>query len=159
MTSQQSLAVMQLVPCIIIWGNYQLRRKFTSSPSRHVSILTQNSTNRSHLRDCIDRTSRLSNPDEGTLREIAARARIHLCKVYNEQKVSPEEAEAHDRIGRDMLKDDFLNLPACLTGAEDEMVILDGLQTEIARYTGRTFLPHIQNWCRIEKGKRVLMER
>lgn len=110
----------------------------------------------SHLRDCIDRASRSTNPEDGTLRQIAARARLHPCKVYSEMNVCPEEAESLDRTGREMLKSELGNLPAYLIGVEDEMVILDGLQTEIARYTGRSFLPHMQKWCSTEREREHL---
>ncbi|PVH88844.1 hypothetical protein DL98DRAFT_648173 [Cadophora sp. DSE1049] len=109
----------------------------------------------SHLRDCIVRASRSANPEDGTLRQIAARARLHLCRIYNEVKVYHEEAEVLDRTGREMLKDELRNLPPYITGVEDEMVILDELQTEIARYTGRSFLPHMQKWCSTNKEREL----
>lgn len=92
--------------------------------------------------------------EDSTLRQISARAHLHLRKVCIEQKVCAEKVEELDRKGREMLKKELAGLPEWLASAEDEMVVLDGLQTEIARYTGREFLPHMQRWVsRREKQK------
>ena len=106
---------------------------------------------RTPLRDCIDRASRSRILEDDTLRQVAARARFHLCKVYSEQKICHEEAEMLERTGREMLKEELRDVPPYLAGVRDEMVILDGLQTEVVRYTGLTFLPHMQKWCSTEK--------
>ncbi|KAH7333289.1 hypothetical protein BKA65DRAFT_538964 [Rhexocercosporidium sp. MPI-PUGE-AT-0058] len=101
---------------------------------------------KSRLEDCIDRASRSTNSEDSTLRQISARAQLHLRKVCIEQKVCTEKVEELDRRGREMLKEELVGLPEWLASAEDKMIVLDGLQTEVASYTGREFLPHMQRW-------------
>lgn len=109
------------------------------------------------MKDCLEKAAKAASPDESTLKQITGRTCLHLSNIYTAQGVKPEEATELHQNGREILKDYLCNMPEYFAGVDDEMIIMDGIQTEIARYTGRVFLPHMQKWFSTVEGRKTMV--